>query len=358
MPPATAAPVPQGRSAPAPSVRTYTLEELAEYSQQSYDAGRFAPRTKDDIREIAEDFYVSGTLPDIYYAPKWKKDGNGRVLRDGDGQPIRVQYTPEQREAHRRMGVAKAIIVIRYGAMLRVLPEAAIYSIYLIDNKPSPAAALMVGCALARPEICLSIVTVKSTAETCTIRVHRRGQEPEDTEAKASEYNHLRNRQTWKDYPIDMLYARCASRAMRRKFPDLFSGVYCMEERSDMAAERSMPEPAKPSGHIEAILQMADMPREAEPEPDRATVAVPVASTKAAETTEPQALTPQELKIIADAQSFDGSIGDPITNPMNGRPRCLAIIRQASLPTDRIDAMIVEVERRITEARKAAGGGA
>lgn len=357
MPPATAAQsVPQARSVPAPSVRTYTLEELAEYSQQSYDAGRFAPRTKDDIREIAEDFYTSGTLPDIYYAPKWKKDSNGRVLRDQDGQPIRIPYNPEQRESHRRMGVAKAIIVIRYGAMLWVFPEAAIYSIYLIDNKPSPAAALMVGCALARPEICLSIVTIKSTAETCAIRVHRRGQEPEDTEAKASEYNHLRGRQTWKDYPIDMLYARCASRAMRRKFPDLFSGVYCMEERSDMVAERSMPEPAKPSGHIEAILQMADMPGETEPEPERTTVAVPVV-VATAETAEPQALTPQELKIVADAQRFEGSIGDPIVNPMNGRPQCLAIIRQSSLPPERIEVMIAEVERRIAEARKAAGGG-
>ena len=356
MPPATAAQsIPQGRSAPPPSVRTYTLEELAEYSQQSYDAGRFAPRTKDDIREIAEDFYVSGTLPDIYYAPKWKKDSNGRVLRDQDGQPIRIPYNPEQREGHRRMGVAKAIIVIRYGAMLRVLPEAAIYSIYLIDNKPSPAAALMVGCALARPEICLSIVTVKSTADTCTIRVHRRGQEPEDTEAKSSEYNHLRGRQTWKDYPIDMLYARCASRAMRRKFPDLFSGVYCMEERSDMVAERSMPEMPKPAGHIEAILQ-GDIAEDVELEPDRTSVAVPAAPSKTAETSD-VGLSPVELKIIADAQRFEGSIGDPITNPMNGRPRCLAIIRQASLPADRIDAMIVEVERRIAEARKAAGGG-
>jgi hypothetical protein len=357
MPPATAAqPVTPG--APSrPSVAAYTLEDIAQYTQQSYDAGRFAPRTKDDIREIAEDFYVSGTLPDIYYAPKWKKDGNGRLLRDNDGQPIRIQYTDAQREAHRKMGVAKAIIVIRYGAMLRVLPEAAIYSIYLIDNKPSPAAALMVGCALARPELCLSIVTIKSTADACTIRVHRRGQEPEDTEAKASEYSHLRGRQTWKDYPIDMLYARCASRAMRRKFPDLFSGVYCMEERSDMAAERSMPEPAKPSGHIEAILQMADMPDETAPEPERTSVVVPVVPVAAVTQAEPSVLTPAELKLLAEAQRYEGSIGDPITNPMNGRPRCLAIIRQASLPPDRIEFMIAEVERRIAEARKAAGGG-
>lgn len=356
MPPATAAqPIPQGRSAPPPSVRTYTLEELAEYSQQTYDAGRFAPRNKDDIREIAEEFYKSGTLPDGYYAPQWKQDGNGKYLRDENGQRIRIQYNDVAREAHRARGVAKAIIVIRYGAMLRVLPEAAIYSIYIIDNKPSPAASLMVGCALARPELCLSIVTIKSTADTCTIRVHRRGQEPEDTEAKASEYNHLRGRQTWKDYPIDMLYARCASRAMRRKFPDLFSGVYCMEERSDMVAERSMSEPAKPSGHIEAILQLVDT--DTEPEPDRVAVPVPAKPVDGAEAVD-NGLTSAELKIIIDAQRFEGSIGDPITNPMNGRPRCLAIIRQASLPADRIEAMIVEVERRIAEARKAAGGGA
>jgi hypothetical protein len=217
----------------------------------------------------------------------------------------------------------------------------------------------MVGCALARPEICLSIATLKSTADTCVIRVHRRGQEPEDTEAKASEYSHLRGRQTWKDYPIDMLYARCASRAMRRKFPDLFSGVYCMEERSDMAAERAMPEPAKPSGHIEAILQMADIPDETAAEPERTSVVVPVAPVTPATQAEPSALTPQELKLLADAQRFEGSIGDPITNPLNGRPRCLAILRQAAwLPADRLELVIAEVERRIAEARKAAGGGA
>lgn len=357
MPPATAAqPIaPQGRSAPA----VPTIDEILAYTQQTYDAARFAPRTKDDLRQLAEDFYRSGTLPDSFYAQRYKTDGNGKVIRDGDNNPIPIKYTEEQRQWHFERGVAKAVIIMRYGAMLRVLPEAAIYSIYLIDNKPSPAAALMVACALARPDICLSIQTLTSTAAKCVIRVHRRGHEPEDIEATAAEYQHLNRRTVWIQYPADMLYARCASRAMRRKFPDLFSGVYCMEERADLVAERAMAERPQPAGHIEAILQMADMPSPAEENhaergTERPTVAVPVQiepSTPAV----PQELTDKELKIVNDAQAI--TVGDPITKPLD-RPRWLAVIKQAALPPERIEAMLAEAERRWEAARKAAGGGA
>jgi len=220
---------------------TSLLDEVIEETERGYGPHLFAPRTPTALEALAERWYDSDFLPDSYY-PVWK---------DKAGKPI--TYTDEDLDWYRHKGIARAVIVMRYGAMLRVLPEAAILSVYVIDNKPSPSAALMVGCVLGSGK-CREFTTLESSKDKVVIRVWRKGADmkPELVEAKRDDYKHLHGRQTWKDYGEDMLYARAAAKACRRKFPDLFAGVYCAEERSDMEAE---------SPHLEAILARVEMPR-------------------------------------------------------------------------------------------------
>ncbi len=342
--------------------KTYTLEEVLE---QTYDAGRFAPRNKQDLMELAEDYYISCTLPDVYYAPQYRTDSQGKVIRDGQGQPVRIQYSEDDRRWHRRRGVAMAVVVMRYGAMLRVLPEAAINSIYLIDNKPSPSAALMVACVLARPDLCISIQTLLSTAEKCIIRVHRRGHEPEEIEATAEEYKHLHGRKTWTQYRKDMVYARCVARGMRRKFPDLFHGVYCVEERVDMQYERTQPVAPEPAEALEAVLSMANMPEQrdiAEPETAQPTEPRQAEPAAAAEQSSPAlVLTAEEIAFVRDAMRK--TVGDPVRTPMQ-RTALMGLLREYQPPpsgkafrVQTIELMIALAQSEIDAAQAAAQKG-
>lgn len=331
--------------------RVLTIEDLA----QTYDAARFAPRNKEDLKEIADDYYVSGTLPDVYYAPQYRTDGNGKVIRDDRGVPSRIQYTEDERKWHRRRGVAMAIVVMRYGAMLRVLPEAAINSIYLIDNKPSPSAALMVACALARPDICAFIQTITSTPDKCIIRVQRRGQEPEEIEATAEEYKHLHIRKTWTQYRTDMVYARCVARAMRRKFPDLFHGVYCVEERTDMQFERAQgvaaPEPTEALEAVLGLVASSDQRETADAETPPPQPVVPPAEIEAKQA--PATLTDAEIEFVRGA--MNRTVGIPVRSPMQ-RTVLMGLLRDHRAPQQTIELMMAYAQAEIDAAQAAQKG--
>jgi hypothetical protein len=223
------------KAAEAPRVN---LEEIAEHSQKRYDAGRFAPKDEDALWRLAETWYYAMLLPSAYYP-----------------EEARARYDKQWADR----GISRAVIVMRYGASLGVLPEQAIRQIYIVEGQPSPSASLMLALAfgsglLRRQDWRIT----KSDATECTIELFGTTRaKPEFVVARYDEYKHLHSKTNWKNYPQDMLVARATSRAMRRYFPDMFGGVYCAEERVDIRADRA-------AGHhddiTERILAAVDEP--------------------------------------------------------------------------------------------------
>lgn len=208
-----------------PGIRA-ALEKTAEM-QKTYSAARFAPKDTGDLRTLAEEWYDSDLLPEAYY-PEWTDKKTGKP----------IQYSSEGLRYWRKRGISRAVIVMRYGAALGVLPEMAIRLIYIIDGQPSPAAALMLAIFLASP-VCAVFEPLESSSTSAKMRVGRKGQKAFEVAATYAEYKHLHERKNWKNYPTDLVYARCLARAMRRVAPDLFAGVYCAEERVDFRADKA-----------------------------------------------------------------------------------------------------------------------
>lgn len=231
------------------------LEAMAEASQKRYDAGRFAPKDEDALWRLAETWYYAMLLPQAYYP-----DDN------------RARYDKQWADR----GISRAVIVMRYGASLGVLPEQAIRQIYIVEGQPSPSASLMLalafGSGLLRRQ---DWRIVKSDATECTIELFGTTRaKPEYVIARFDEYKHLHNKTNWKNYPQDMLVARATSRAMRRYFPDMFGGVYCAEERVDIRADRAA---GQHEDITERILAAVDEPTEPTPPPPVAAQDAPIA---------------------------------------------------------------------------------
>lgn len=223
------------------------LEAIAEASQKRYDAGRFAPKDEDALWRLAETWYYAMLLPAAYYPDE-----------------ARARYDKQWSDR----GISRAVIVMRYGASLGVLPEQAIRQIYIVEGQPSPSASLMLALAfgsglLRRQDWRIT----KSDATECTIELFGTTRaKPEFVVARFDEYKHLHKKTNWQNYPQDMLVARATSRAMRRYFPDMFGGVYCAEERVDIRADRAA---GQHEDITERILAAVDEPSN-EPDPPRA----------------------------------------------------------------------------------------
>jgi hypothetical protein len=235
--------------------------------KKTYTAARFAPQNASDLRALAEEWYDSDLLPESYY-PEWE-----------DKQKRPIVYSHEDLRRLRKRGISRAVIVMRYGAALGVLPEIAIRLIYIIDNQPSPAAALMLAIFLASP-VCAVFEPLESTKTSARMRVGRKGQKPFEVAATYEEFKHLHGRKNWTSYPTDMVYSRCLGRAMRRVAPDLFAGVYCAEERVDFRAEKAA---GAGDSMLDRILEQVDLeppaaPRYAAPAEEPEPPAAPSAS--------------------------------------------------------------------------------
>lgn len=205
---------------------TPLLEEVLKKTElRPYDAGRFAPRDAGELWDLARDWYWSELLPESYYPDKKK-------------YPFEARY----QDGWAKRGIARAVIVMRYGASLGVLPEQSVRQIYIVEGQPSPSAALMLSMAFAKGLLKREdwrIVEASKLKVVVEIFGSTRGAKVERVVAEYGDYKHLHGKTVWQQYPEDMLLARATSRAMRRYFPDVYAGVYATEERIDMRAERA-----------------------------------------------------------------------------------------------------------------------
>lgn len=130
--------------------------------------------------------------------------------------------------------VAKAGVKILAGAELGISPMAAMNGIYMVNGRPSLSAQLMASCLIANG---FKYKIVAHSAKVCTIEFWRSGELlgvstftiEQAVEAK------LADKDVWKNYPENMLFARAMSNGARWFCPDAFRGgqYYTPEEMSN-----------------------------------------------------------------------------------------------------------------------------
>lgn len=303
------APTLQPKAPPKPAQKTEAtpsiLDSVADLTQQRYEAGRFAPRDASELGALAWSWYLSGLLPEAYYPPiKTEKKPKG------------LPYEARWQQYWQDRGVARATIVMRFGASLGVLPEQAIRSIYIVEGQPSPSAQLMLALAISNGFLKRDDYEIESSKTACTIKLFVKSRmKAEIITAKYEDYKALHDKLVWKQYPEDMLTARAISRAMRRFFPDVFSGVYAAEERVDMR------ESAAREAAVERILDAANA---TEPEPEESAPEAPA---------EPAAGSVQETPAEPERDDYaqlvvqvEGMIEALSAGIAETDPRCLEIL--------------------------------
>lgn len=131
----------------------------------------------------------------------------------------------------------KAMIIIATGAELGIEPMKALRAIHVVKGRPVLSADLMVALVKRSPA-CLSWWVVESDAEKCTIET----QHAKSPNAERFTYTIQMARQaglagspTWRSYPQQMLYARCASGLARRAYPEVCAGLYEVGEGEEIA---------------------------------------------------------------------------------------------------------------------------
>lgn len=145
----------------------------------------------------------------------------------------------------------------------------ALRGMYVVNNKLAMETWLM---ELLAKRLGVKKVVEQSTAELARITLSRPGEEPmtvEFTLAQAIQANLVAKgndgkltvvdkKHPWARYPEDMLFWRALSRGLRRFAPDLFGGVYSLEEASDFdyRAQRAQGTPGGP-GIEERIRERA-----------------------------------------------------------------------------------------------------
>jgi hypothetical protein len=132
--------------------------------------------------------------------------------------------------------VAGIVTIMEYGRELGIPPVAALNTMVVVRGKLTMESKAML--AVARNIAGISWKIDKLDDTECTMTFSRPGFEPcpvtfTFAEAKAAG---LDTKDAWKMYRQDMLFARCASRGVRRFAPDAVLGLYSSEEMRDVEA--------------------------------------------------------------------------------------------------------------------------
>ena len=131
---------------------------------------------------------------------------------------------------------AQAVAIIQMGAELGFGPVTSLNIIKIIQGQMTVAARGLL--ALANNKAGVSWQILESNEKRCAIKFSRPKWDDMEVaftidDAKAAGL--LRPGGGWDKYPTDMLFARCASRGIRRIAPDAISGLYATEEIQDAA---------------------------------------------------------------------------------------------------------------------------
>ena len=130
--------------------------------------------------------------------------------------------------------VAGAVTVIQAGIELGIPPVAALNTMAVINGRLSMEAKALLAIAQKRAGVTWHVV--KEDDKACEIIFSRPGWP--DTSSSFTEEEAqtagLLSKSNWKLYRKDMLFARAASRGIRRIAPDAVLGLYSIEEMRDV----------------------------------------------------------------------------------------------------------------------------
>lgn len=129
----------------------------------------------------------------------------------------------------------EAFVVIMTGAEMGMPPMQSLRSFHVINGRAVPSADML--AALVRKSgLCKSWRFIERTDASCTLETLRAGEDkPErvtwtiDRATRAG----VTSKQTWKQYPAQMLAARCIAELARQVYPDVCAGMYLRDEIED-----------------------------------------------------------------------------------------------------------------------------
>lgn len=175
--------------------------------------------------------------------------------------------------------LAGVVTIMEYGRELGLPPVAALNTMAVIRGRLTMEAKAML--AVANKNAGVSWKVVELTNDKCTMQFNRPGFEPctvTFTVEEAKEAG-LLSKDAWKLYRQDMLFARCASRGVRRIAPDAVLGLYSTEEMQDVkaidetarkdmeGAAKPVPAPVAPEPEAEVVVDEAPADEFDEPSP-------------------------------------------------------------------------------------------
>jgi hypothetical protein len=138
---------------------------------------------------------------------------------------------------NRDTAIAKAMMIVEYGAEVGIPPMASLQGIHIIEGKPSMGAGLI--SSIVKGSGTHDYRIIKSSDLGCALDWYeRRGSSWEKIGESAFTLEEakragLAGKHNWKSYPSDMCFARALSRGSRRYCPHLFRGsVYTPDEVS------------------------------------------------------------------------------------------------------------------------------
>jgi hypothetical protein len=156
---------------------------------------------------------------------------------------------------------AQAIVKILYGSELGFGPIASMLGCYIVDGRPSLSAQLI---ASAIQKSGTYRYRVREWTDTrCRIEFFERGESVGESTFSLDDASRagLANKQTWKQYPKAMLWARAMSQGARAYAPDVFNGaIYTpdeLQEDWEATTRDAIPAPP-PEAYVPTVEQEVD----------------------------------------------------------------------------------------------------
>jgi hypothetical protein len=144
---------------------------------------------------------------------------------------------------------AQAIAIIAYGNEVGIPPMESLQQINVVNGRPAMGAQLIRSLILSRCEGAkITRLTDVNDREKCVLKAERPGQEPKEyifTWTEASKIKSggrmLVDKDSWKNYPADMLLARATTRMARDYFPDICSWISYTPEELESVQPAALP---------------------------------------------------------------------------------------------------------------------
>jgi len=156
----------------------------------------------------------------------------------------------------------KVFVALQWGHELGLSPMASVNNVVVINGRPTLSAEIMYALARSNPEyggLEWKSHTVEK-AEVVITRVSPHGAAEKFTgyfDAVMAKQAGLAEKDNYKKYPDRMMRARALSRACKEAFPDVFAGIYSIEEAEDFVETRNVTPEDKGTGAADLAAQLA-----------------------------------------------------------------------------------------------------